>query len=236
MECHRIISICGPDGVGKTTQIRLLHSILSIYEKYEIRYLWIRAHHTLAYLILKLLYILGCRWVLLEFLDFKDSLSRKIWLYIEFVGIVFKLIVLEMRKLICKLKSRINRKICIYLAERYLVDSIVTILVYFVKDFKLIHSLPMKVLFYRTYKEIRKGELTLLLLHTNPYKILSRRLSRMSRDDVHLLSPIYRNKALNYIIRQYALYRVLVRSLGGTMLDASMGKVSLLKCILEHIF
>jgi thymidylate kinase len=62
----RLISICGIDGSGKTTQIKLLEGYLN-QRGFKVKYIWFRWHALFSYLLLALNRILGyTRWKIIS--------------------------------------------------------------------------------------------------------------------------------------------------------------------------
>ncbi|RLG17570.1 hypothetical protein DRN63_02840 [Nanoarchaeota archaeon] len=119
------ISIFGPDGSGKSTQVRILaRHILS--NGYRVRIVWIKSYHTLAYVLSKLIEKLSPNSIVRNAYGHiirintlcNTKFSRALWSLIEFVSLI-PLIIL--RVYIPLLMGEI------VIAERYVIDSIASI-------------------------------------------------------------------------------------------------------------
>ncbi|WFO75980.1 hypothetical protein J4526_03800 [Desulfurococcaceae archaeon MEX13E-LK6-19] len=201
-----LISFCGPDGVGKTTMYRMLKHVFQLYAKiYKVDYVWLRSPHTFAFILYNFYRKIGYARPIL-----KTKVSKYLWIYIEFVSILPKLIMILIKQLCTKR---------IIIAERYLLDSIVTILVYFVRDISFMNSLPIRFLLLVSFKSVTKGKTVFICLDADEKTIIERRTKRLSDTDIHLLVPIIREKIRPYIVVQRIMYRKLVKYLGGFIVD-----------------
>ena len=206
-----LISLCGPDGVGKTTLYRFLERVFYVKtNRYVVDYIWLRSPHTFAYLIYKLFIKMGFQGPIL-----RNNISKSIWLYIEFISIIPKLLVV-----LTKLKF--SRRVLI--AERYLLDTIVTIITYFVKDIRYLCSLPMRFLLLLSFKYSVNKKTVFIYLDASEETIIKRRLLRLSNTDKHLLNPLSRKRVKRYISIQRKLYSTLITFLRGHKLDTSNKK------------
>ena len=125
MKNPRCIAISGVDGSGKTTLANWLVKYLR-FKGYKTKYVWIRAQHTLAYLISQILIHLG--WyrtfrnpngiLVSRFKVHEGTFARKIWPAIEFVS-VLPLIIFKI-----KLPLLLGYRLVL---DRYLADTIVSI-------------------------------------------------------------------------------------------------------------
>ena len=145
----------------------------------------------------------------------RNNISKSIWLYIEFISIIPKLLVV-----LTKLKF--SRRVLI--AERYLLDTIVTIITYFVKDIRYLCSLPMRFLLLLSFKYSVNKKTVFIYLDANEETIIKRRLLRLSSTDKHLLNPLSRKRVKRYISIQRKLYSTLITFLRGYKLDTSNKK------------
>lgn len=145
-----IISIFGPDGVGKTTHANMLVYKLS-KQGYKVRKVWIKNNHTITYLIVKLLeYIsrhnvvkLPTNMIITNILACSNKLNKRFWLWMDFIGVLIKFMF-----------SVYVPKILgfIIIADRYLPDTIVAMSLT-VRDLKVLKTLPVKLLLSRLIKD-----------------------------------------------------------------------------------
>ena len=144
-----ILSLFGPDGVGKTTHARLL--TLELMRKgYRVKRVWVKNNHTIAYLVVSLLKFISKRSVvmlpskaILTNILAQSRLGRKLWLWIDFIGVVVKLI---FGVYIFKLLGYI------IIADRYLPDTIVSMIIT-LNEPKAMKSLPIKFIISRIIKD-----------------------------------------------------------------------------------
>jgi len=181
-----IISLFGPDGVGKTTHAKLL-ALRFVKKGYKIKRVWIKNNHTIAYLIISLLKLISKRSVvvlpseaILTNILAQNRLGKKLWLWIDFVGVLVKLIF-----------SVYIPKLLGYtiIADRYLPDTIVSIIIT-LKDPKVIRSFPIKFIISR----IIKDKTNLVMLDRSYERI------KNSRSWVEPLTLIRYQKTLYHII------------------------------------
>ena len=90
-EPNKIVILFGADGVGKTTQVKLL---TNEYRRRGFKNVvcWLRGRHSLAYLLSKLLLFLGWPHVVYErdlsFMDSRKLSSKRLWSFIEFISLI----------------------------------------------------------------------------------------------------------------------------------------------------
>src|SRR5437016_9013622 len=121
----KLVSFFGPDGAGKSTQVRILVNRLGP-AGLRVKKVWIRSPHTLAFIVSRLLFRLGLYRVAVnpfglgakQPLVYPQSLSKGIWAFIETIS-VLPLILLRVY-----LPLWMGYRL---VAERYVVDTIVTI-------------------------------------------------------------------------------------------------------------
>jgi thymidylate kinase len=119
------ISIFGPDGSGKSTQARILAGQL-VLQGLDVQIVWIKSYHTLAYILSRIIGWLSPSSVSRNAYEHiirikplcRNNMSKTLWSLIEF----FSLIPLVLSRVYVPL---LMGKIII--AERYLIDSIVSI-------------------------------------------------------------------------------------------------------------
>jgi len=144
-----VISLFGPDGVGKTTHAKLL-TLRLMRKGYKVKRVWIKNNHTIAYLVISLLKFISKRSVvvlpskaILTNILAQSRLGRKLWLWIDFIGVVIKLI---FSVYIFKLLGYI------IIADRYLPDTIVSMIIT-LNEPKAMKSLPIKFIISRIIKD-----------------------------------------------------------------------------------
>ncbi len=136
-----LISFIGPDGAGKTTHRELINKYLCS-NGVKTKLVRVRAPHTLAYLLWRLLIKLGrCRvesnhlGMKVHIPSLNGSLSKNIWALVEFVSILPHLL---------RIHLLIHRGY-VLLADRYVIDSVATI-AFFLNDKSFIHSIIARLL------------------------------------------------------------------------------------------
>ena len=140
-----LVALYGPDGVGKSSQIDIISDNL-VKDGCKVKKIWIRAPHTLAFLIATVLVKFGFS------VDDVNSFGRvkklpnvgsnfivkNIWAFIEFISvlplILFKVVIPV------KLGSTI-------VADRYLLDTIVSI-AYYIKDIDFVDGTIARILMW----------------------------------------------------------------------------------------
>lgn len=132
----RFIHFFGPDGAGKTTQVKILTKHMRQHGIQAHTY-WVRSPHTLAFLLWKLLVKIGfTREVVNPFgppgklpaVD-RNELLRRFWSAVELLGVL---------PLIARADFSLRRG-QVLVAERYLLDTITTV-AYFLNDINFLKS------------------------------------------------------------------------------------------------
>lgn len=128
----------GPDASGKSTQVKLLTSYLN-KKGLKTRKVWIRAHHSFAFLILKFLFKADLdQDPLLKTPRIQSMISKsKIWLLVEFTSILPWIL---LRFYLPRLFGYI------IICDRYIPDTLVS-LSYAYGDTRIISRFPMNFLF-----------------------------------------------------------------------------------------
>lgn len=139
------VALYGPDGVGKSTQIEIISNNL-FKEGYKVKKIWIRAPHTLAFIIAKILIRLGFsvddvnpfgRVKKLPDVD-SNFIVKNIWAVIEF----FSVLPLILFKVVIPVVLGFT-----IVADRYLLDTIVSI-AYYIKDIDFVDGMIARVLMW----------------------------------------------------------------------------------------
>ena len=164
-----IISIFGPDGVGKTTHADMLANELA-RQGYKVKRVWVKNNHTIAYLIIVLLnrisrrnvIVLPSNSILTNILACSSKIASKLWLWIDLIGAIIKLI----------FSVYIPRLLgFIVVADRYLPDTIVAMTLT-LRDFKILKTIPIKLLL----SMLRRDNTIMIMLDCNYELIKSRRV------------------------------------------------------------
>lgn len=129
---YKVIILCGPDGSGKTTQMRLLTNYL--YSKgYKIKNVHIRAHHTLAYILMKTMNFLGLinNSAFIIGFNINNRILKSLWLLIEIISL------LPVAFLRVYLPALFINKVIV--CDRYIIDSLISI-AFTIKEYDFIKS------------------------------------------------------------------------------------------------
>lgn len=124
----RVIAFSGPDGTGKTTCAKLISEFLSAKGYYVIR-AWVKTTHNITFVIITLLEKLNPRHVVRStsgtFVTNSLARSWRIWTWIEFIGVLLKILTIKIRLTLLVLTLK---KKTVIIADRYLLDTLVHIL------------------------------------------------------------------------------------------------------------
>jgi thymidylate kinase len=159
---YRLVYFFGPDGTGKTTQAELVSSYLRRKGTRVLR-ATVKQHHTLSYLLLRLLRTNNDEYLRINYFGFNDATSERVrrpWKALE----LFSLLPAIVYRVL--LPSVFGYTV---VCDRYVVDTLV-VLSYFLKDPKLISGSTARLL-------IRLIPKRALLIHldTNTKTILARK-------------------------------------------------------------
>jgi len=142
MENERMIHFFGPDGAGKTTQVKILVRFLNNRGMLA-RGFWVRSPHTLAYVLWRLFIRIGfyrTMWnpfgvgIKIPAVD-RNRILRSFWVTTEFFSVLPHVI-----------RARIlMSKGYILVSERYLLDTITTV-AFFVKDLNFVKGRLARIL------------------------------------------------------------------------------------------
>lgn len=192
-----IIAICGVDGSGKTTQIRLLEKYLR-ERGFRVRYVWLRWTAFLSYPFLALCRLLGyTRWIVISgsgvrYAERRFYLNRvlaRLWLWLLTLDTAIHL----------ALRVWVWRALgYIVLCDRFIPDILVD-LICETKD----HSLPKRL----------AGRLLLSLIPK------SSRLVIIDVDEEVAYSRKYDIPSIDYLRERRRIYLVLARSLGVPVIN-----------------
>jgi len=135
---YRMIYLFGPDGTGKTTHAELTSQYLRS-RGYKTWRASVKQHHTLSYLLLKLLSNEKHGWQAINYYGFKDGLKHKIktpWKLLEILSLLPAILYRVFLPLLLGY---------IVVCDRYVLDTLVT-LSYFLDDRELISGISAKLL------------------------------------------------------------------------------------------
>jgi thymidylate kinase len=168
----------------------------------NVKVIWIRSPHTFAFYVWKLFQKFGFATPPLN-----SKIDMAIWSWIEFVSILPKLIFEVYIPLI------VGKAL---IADRFLIDSVVTISHYFLGDIKKINEVPLTLLL----RLIPKTTL-FIYLKAEPSEIIKRRMTRGAPHDSNLTRIQTQKTRLDgkWIQIQQTAYSSLVSKLGGIILD-----------------
>ena len=149
MDSPQLIVFFGPDGSGKTTQARLLASHFQ-QRGFKVRLVWIRAHHSLASILSKILASFGYYRIMpsqgksYKLFDVKSLPRLKgFWGFIEFVSVLPWILIKVKLPLLLGY---------VVIAHRYVVDTIVSVL-HFLGDYEFLHGNMAKILLTMVSKD-----------------------------------------------------------------------------------
>ena len=130
----------GVDGVGKTTHATRL-SELYMKKGYRVKRCWLRARHSLSYLVSQILLKLGYPAVVkqgnIEILDSRHLPEKRIWSLLEFISVLPWIL------------TRMNLPLLlgyVVIAERYMVDTIVYNRYYIGEEFSPYERILLKMI------------------------------------------------------------------------------------------
>jgi len=129
----------GADGVGKTTQARRL-SELYMKKGYRVKKCWLRARHSLSYLVsqilLKLGYLEVVRQGTREVLDSRRLPGKRLWSFLEFISVLPWIL------------TRMNLPLLlgyVVIADRYVVDTAVYNRYYIGEEFRIYERMLLRM-------------------------------------------------------------------------------------------
>lgn len=200
-----LITFCGVDGVGKTTQVKLLTEYLTS-KGVKVKFVWVRNPHAIAFIVWKIFSKFGFKRP-----PFKRTLDKKIWIVLEFTSILFKVIIDTYLPLVLGYKL---------IGERHIVDSIVSIAHYFLGDPSFINSKTARILL----SLIPRNSL-IIYLDADEKEVTKRRIRRKSTWDYLLLHCSQKRffLVLRGIKMQRILYRSLIRIINDSIVFANKG-------------
>jgi len=135
---YKLIYFFGPDGTGKTTHANLIAARLKL-RGFRVWRANMKHHHTIAYLILKLMKKGGYNVQMINYYGFHEELMRKIKIAWKLIEIASFFIALMYRVYLPALLGYI------VVCDRYVLDTLVT-LSYFFKEPKFVLGIFARVL------------------------------------------------------------------------------------------
>ena len=191
----KVVILFGADGVGKTTQVKLL---TGEYRRRGFKNVvcWLRSRHSLAFLLSKLLLFLGWSHVVYEkdltFMDSRKLSSKGLWSLIEFISLIPIILI---RFFYPRFKGEV------VIAERYVPDTIVFNRFFIGKEFQPYSEILLRM--------IPPGS---LLIHLDACQ--KELFTRREQD--------WPKAFIEYQLKQY---RLLARQLGAVSINTSVKSV-----------
>lgn len=195
----RLIAFFGPDGTGKSTHVELLVNFFRLH-KVKVRRVWIRSPHTLAYFLSRFLVKSGHYRIVL------NPFGKKMKIPAVFTGRWFRLFwsLIELASVIPLILFLVYVPLLLgymVVAERYVVDTVVTI-AYFFNDFNFLQSRTAKILLRFVPKN------TVFIHLDSDYLTIVKRRS-------HIVEPY------DFIEFQRVAYGMIGTSVGAKFIDTS---------------
>ena len=149
MDSPQLIVFFGPDGSGKTTQARLLASHFQ-QQGFRVRLVWIRAHHSLASILSKILASFGYYRIIVSKeksyklfdVEFLPRL-KGFWGFVEFISVLPWILIKVKLPLLLGY---------VVIADRYVVDTIVSVS-HFLGDNRFLSGYAAKILLTMVSKD-----------------------------------------------------------------------------------
>lgn len=217
--CPRFIHFFGPDGAGKSTQVDILIDVLHQRE-IQAQKCWVRAHHTLAFVLWKFFVGIGFYRVVLNPFGVatklpavnRNRLLRFFWSAVELIGVLP--IILRVYYSIWRGRTLV--------AERYVLDTVTTI-AYFLNEVNFLKSWTSRLLLRLIPKD------TVFIFLDADYDTIYQRRAPLFRTKTHSKS---RNKHYGAVPRssvesrvfiefQRTAYKVLAKSFDPLVIDTS---------------
>jgi len=230
----RLVHFFGPDGAGKSVQADILVDFLD-RQGFKVRKCWLRAHHTLAFVLWKLFVRIGFYRVVANSLGIATNLPavnrgkflRGFWSFVEFISIL---------PIVLRVHFSILRGYRI-VAERYLLDTVTTV-AYLINDLDFLRSRISKMLFRLI------PENTVFIFLDSDYETIRRRRAPFcvsvdnlwERKTTHNYSKESYVEPQAYIEFQRTVYRMLANSFEALIIDTSRTSIEeTSKKILKHL-
>lgn len=236
MRQHRVpklIHFFGPDGAGKSTQVEILmRNILKTNP--QVRKCWVRSPHTLAFLLWRLFvkigFYRGIRNVFGSEIRLpavnRNGTLRLFWTLLEFISILPLLI--RIRFLMWKGYK--------FIAERYLLDSIVTV-AFFIDDINFLKSRVAKLFFLFIPRD------TVFIFLDSDFETVFRRRApifghnQAAKGRVYGAVPKSAVEPREFIDFQRKAYKILAKSFNAFVIDTSISPIEeTSKALLEHLW
>jgi thymidylate kinase len=160
MNVLKVIALSGPDGTGKTSCADILARIFS-KSGFSVLRIWIKNVHTITIIVTLLVKKLSPSHIVKStsgtFVTSSLSKHKKAWLWLSFIGVLFKLLSIKAISVTIKIATR---KRILMVADRYILDSMVHIILSIIladakntfNNFEiilkyLINSIPFKIMY-----------------------------------------------------------------------------------------
>jgi len=206
----RLVHFFGPDGAGKSVQARMLVASLN-ERRVRVKKVWLRAHHTLAFVLWKLLIRIGFyRTVSYSGVSMKlpavdcDKFLRGFWSMVEFIGVL----PIILRAYIYLLRGYH------LVAERYVLDT-VTSIAYTINDSNFFKSRISRVLLRLV------PEKTVFIFLDSEYEVIHKRRAASFCHECARTSVEPRD----FIEFQRTVYKILADSFNALTIDTSKSSI-----------
>lgn len=226
----RLIHFFGPDGSGKSTQADILVDVLK-RRGFRVKKSWLRAHHTLAFVLWKLLVRIGFYRTVTNCFGIstkipavnRDKSLGQFWSVVEFLSVLPH---------VWRINLSLSRGHCV-VAERYVLDT-VTSIAYTVNDASFPKSHVSRML-----QRLIPNKTVFVFLDSDYETIRQRRSpTRCALGDDCMSNRLSKSsiEPRSYIDFQRASYAVLARSFHSLTINTSLTSVEeTSKLILQHL-
>ncbi|MHA1832379.1 MAG: hypothetical protein ACTSV7_00170 [Candidatus Baldrarchaeia archaeon] len=233
MRLPGMIHFFGPDGAGKSTQVKMLIDRLRIYEP-KVRKCWVRSPHTLAFLLWRVFIKIGFYRVICNPFGMevklpgvnRSRLLRQFWAIIEFFSVL---------PLVMRIRFSMWRGYK-FIAERFILDTVTTV-AFFIGNIDFLKSRTSKLFFLLIPRDT-----VFIFLDSNYETIFRRRASLLGSNNNNREKRGYGSvpkiavEPREFIDFQRKAYKVLAKNFNAFEIDTSTSSIDdTLHSILEYL-